>query len=166
MNFRTPANPELDDAFCDICEEVTFALLDPATAEELADLPGPHYRALVRLDGCVRGEVEVAGDLPGAVEMAGNLLPPAERPGGAEDNGIRFLEELANITAGVFAGLVTDAEGACDFSAPESAPISSGHWRRLCDDAWSRCYLGDEGALIWRCRLAEPATGRVFRPQA
>ena len=161
MDVHVPDYEERDQAFCDICEEVGFILLDPVDPPAVIDLSGPYHQATVQLSGAVQGSVLIAGPLAGLKDMVANVLDVDD-----EDDpqpAIHFLSELANIAAGVFVGLVTDSTGICDYSIPAAREMAAADWQACCRDAGTRCYASDEGALIWRCLLQETATGRLLR---
>lgn len=166
MSFRMPDPQELDAAFCDICEEVAFVLVDPAPPDAVIGEEGPYLHSEVELEGVVRGTVAIAGTRPGLREMAANLLGERESDSEADQQGVTFLKELVNITAGVFAGLVTEETGTCDFGVPDCKEMPEARWSELCGDDWSRCYSGMEGPLLWRCTLQDVGTGRIFHGTA
>jgi len=147
---------ELDAAFCRVCEEVVFALVDPVSLEDLVDEAGPYLAATVSVDGPITGSVSILTSLPTVQELASNLLVDDADEG----TGPALLRELANIAAGVLVGLLTDEQGLCSFGVPSDRVCDQGRWQQACAAEGSRGYRCDEGSLLWSWNL-HAATGRL-----
>ncbi|MDA3962328.1 MAG: chemotaxis protein CheX [Planctomycetota bacterium] len=145
MNHRLAAE-EIDEAFCALCEETAFLLLDPSCGPTPPP-DSPALAATVAISGAMNGTITIAASLELCCTIASDMLAmdPAEID---HTTAAAALGELTNIAAGVLVGRRTDCHGVCEFSPPNGASLSEAEWEHLASNANTRGFCADEGGAL------------------